>query len=86
MEEVETDHAVILECCHEAEDRKRKILSVPVHNRIKRKRNLQHMVMEKNLGEQNQPTDEDDITTKLLMEKFEAYCLPKKNSVIENKH
>ena len=85
MEEVETDHAVILECCHEAEDRRRKILSVPVHNRRKRKRNLQHMVMEKTLGEHNQRTDEDNITMKLLMEKFEVYCLPKKNLVIEKK-
>ena len=46
MEEVETDHAVIFECCHEAEDR-RKILSVSVHNRRKRKRNLQYMGMGK---------------------------------------
>ena len=47
MEEVETDHAVILECCHEIEDRGRKILSVPVHNWRKRKRNFQHMDMGK---------------------------------------
>ena len=32
---------------------------------------------EKTLGENNQPTDEDDSTIKLLMEKFEA-CLPNK--------
>ena len=36
-----------LECCHEAEERRRKILSVPFHNRRKRKINLQHMVMRK---------------------------------------
>ena len=40
---------------------------------------------EKNLGENNQSTDEDDITIKLLIEKFEAYCLPKKNLVIERR-
>ena len=40
---------------------------------------------EKKLDENNQPTDEDDITIKLLMEKFEAYCLPKKNLVIERR-
>ena len=33
---------------------------------------------EKKLGENNQPTDEDGITIKLLMEKFEAYCLQRK--------
>ena len=71
MEEVYTDHAVILECYHEAEDRSRKILSILVHNRRKQKRNLQHMGMEK---EVRQLTDEDDITIKLLMAKFEAYC------------
>ena len=31
------------------------------------------------------PTDVDDITVKLLMEKFEEYCLPKKNLVIERR-
>ena len=40
---------------------------------------------EKKLNENNQPTDEDDITIKLLMEKFEAYCLPRKNLVIERR-
>ena len=40
---------------------------------------------EKKLDENNQPTDEDDITIKLLMEKFETYCLPKKNLVIERR-
>ena len=45
MEEVEAGHAVILECCREAEDRRAKILSVPVHNRRKGKKNLQHMDM-----------------------------------------
>ena len=64
MEEVETDHAVILEYRHEAEDRRRKILSVPVHNRRKGKRNPQHADMEKDLEEKNQITDEDDITIK----------------------
>ena len=41
--------------------------------------------MEKTLGEHNQRTDEDNITMKLLMEKFEVYCLPNKNLVIEKK-
>ena len=41
---------------------------------------------EKKLDENNQPTDEDDITIKLLMEKFEAYCLPKNNLVIERRN
>ena len=40
---------------------------------------------EKKLDQNNQPTDEDDITIKLLMEKFESYCLPKKNLVIERR-
>ena len=40
---------------------------------------------EKKLDENNQPTDGDDITIKLLMEKFESYCLPKKNLVIERR-
>ena len=40
---------------------------------------------ERKFDENNQPTDEDDITIKLLMEKFEAYCLPKKNLVIERR-
>ena len=60
----------IFECCHEIQDRRRQILCVPVHNRIKEKRNLQ-------------PTNEDGITIKLLMKNFEAYCFPKKNLVIE---
>ena len=47
IEQVETDHAVILECSHEAEDRRRKMLSAHVHNRRKGKRNLQHMDMGK---------------------------------------
>ena len=40
---------------------------------------------EKKLDGNNQATDEDDITIKLLMEKFEAYCFPKKNLVIERR-
>ena len=40
----------------------------------------------KKLDENNHPTDEDDITIKLLMEKFEAYCLPKNNLVIERRN
>ena len=32
----------------------------------------------KKKDENNQPSDEDDNTIKLLMAKFEAYCLPKK--------
>ena len=39
--------------------------------------------LEKKLGENNQLTAEDDITIKLLMEEFEAYCFPKKNLMIE---
>ena len=40
---------------------------------------------EKKRDADNIPTDVDDITVKLLMEKFEAYCLPKKNLVIERR-
>ena len=40
---------------------------------------------EKKLDQNNQPTDENDITINLLMEKFEAYCLPKKNLVTERR-
>ena len=40
---------------------------------------------EKKLDDSNQPTDEDGITIKLLTEKFEGYCLPKKNLVIERR-
>ena len=40
---------------------------------------------EKKLVEKNQPIDEVDITIKLLMERFKAYCLPKKNLVIERR-
>ena len=47
MEEVETGHVVIFECCHETEDRRRIMANVPVHNRRKVKRNLQHMDMRK---------------------------------------
>ena len=32
---------------------------------------------EKKLDDSNQATDEDGIIIKLLMEKFEGYCLPK---------
>ena len=32
----------------------------------------------KKKDENNQTSDEDDSTIKLLMAKFEAYCLPKK--------
>ena len=42
-------------------------------------------IQEKKLGENNQPTDEDDIKIKLLMQKVEAYCLTKKNLVIESR-
>ena len=42
MEEVETDNAVILKCCHEPEDSR------------KGRRNLQHMAREKKLDENNQ--------------------------------
>ena len=55
MEEVETDNAVILKCCHEPEDSR------------KGRRNLQHMAREKKLDENNQPTDTDDITIILLV-------------------
>ena len=55
MEEVETDNAVILKCCHEPEDSR------------KGRRNLQHMAREKKLDENNQPTDADDITIILLV-------------------
>ena len=43
------------------------------------------MTWEKKLDENNQPTDDDDITIKLLMEIFEAHCLPKKNLVRERR-
>ena len=33
----------------------------------------------------DEPTNEDDITINLLMQKFEEYCLPKKNLVIERR-
>ena len=42
-------------------------------------------IQEKELGENNQPTNEDDIKIKLLMQKVEAYCLTKKNLVIESR-
>ena len=62
MEEVETDQAVILECCHEEEDRRRKILSVPVHDWRKKREIFNTWSWEKKLDENNQPIDEDDIT------------------------
>ena len=40
---------------------------------------------EKKLVQKNQPIDEVDITIKLLMERFKAYWLPKKNLVIERR-
>ena len=37
------------------------------------------------LDANEQPTNEDDITTKALFEKFEEYCLPKRNVIVERR-
>ena len=36
-------------------------------------------------GEDGEPTDEDDITIEGLFEKFEDYCIPKRNLIVERR-
>ena len=43
------------------------------------------MQWEKKRDEEGNPTDEDEITVKQLFQKFEEYCLPKKNLVVERR-
>ena len=43
------------------------------------------MQWEKKRDEEVNPTDEDEITVKQLFQKFEEYCLPKKNLVVERR-
>ena len=40
---------------------------------------------EKKIDEEGNPTDEDEKTVKQLFQKFEEYCLPKKNLVVERR-
>ena len=81
MEEVETDQAVILEYCHEAE--KYSVFLFLIGEKGREIFNT--WPWEKKLDEGNQPTDEDDTKIKFLMDKFKAYCLPKNNLVIERR-
>ena len=84
MDEVETDHAVILESIMKQKTRKKYSVFLFIIGE-KGREIFNAWTWEKKLDENNQPTDEDDITIKLLMEKFEAYCLPKKNLVIKSR-
>ena len=43
------------------------------------------MTWGKKEDEQGNPTNEDDITVQELFKKFEDYCLPKKNLVVERR-
>ena len=43
------------------------------------------MQWEKKRDEEGNPTDEDEITVKQLFQKFQEYCLPKKNLVVERR-
>ena len=85
LEEVETDYAVILECCHEAEDIRRKYSVFLFIIGAKGRGIFNTWTWRKKLDENNQPTDENEITIKLLEERLQAYCLPKKNLVIKRR-
>ena len=59
-------------------------MCVPVFNWRARKGYIQHIEWDKKVNAQGNQT-EDDITVKKLFKRFQEYCLPKKNLVVERR-